>query len=105
MSMLFSPGQISTLTLPNRLVRFATAERLADVDGRPLPQLKKLYQTLVQGGVGLIITGHMYIHPSGKAHPEMTGIYDGELIPGLTELADGLWPRSTMAGYSAAGKR
>lgn len=88
MSLLFTPGQIGHLNLPNRLVRSATAERLADGGGRPTPRLKTLYRELVRGGVGLIITGHFYIHPSGKAHPEMTGIYADELIPGLAELAD-----------------
>jgi 2,4-dienoyl-CoA reductase-like NADH-dependent reductase (Old Yellow Enzyme family) len=87
MDTLFTPGRIGTLTLPNRLVRSATAERMADADGRPRPQLGALYEELARGGVGLIITGHMYIHPSGKAHPEMTGIYADELIPGLAELA------------------
>ena len=87
MDMLFTPGRIGTLTLPNRLVRSATAERMADADGRPRSQLGALYEELAQGGVGLIITGHMYVHPSGKAHPEMTGIYADELIPGLAKLA------------------
>jgi 2,4-dienoyl-CoA reductase-like NADH-dependent reductase (Old Yellow Enzyme family) len=45
-----------------------------------------LYRELVQGGVGLIITGHMYVDPSGKCHPEMTGIADDELVPALAEL-------------------
>jgi 2,4-dienoyl-CoA reductase-like NADH-dependent reductase (Old Yellow Enzyme family) len=85
--MLFTPGNIGTLALPNRLIRSATAERLADADGRPRPQLKALYQGLARGGVGLIITGHMYVHPSGKAHPEMTGIHSDELVPSLAELA------------------
>jgi 2,4-dienoyl-CoA reductase-like NADH-dependent reductase (Old Yellow Enzyme family) len=88
MDILFTPADIGTLTLPNRFVRSATAERMADGDGRPLPQLKQLYRELVRGGVGLIITGHMYLHPSGKAHPEMTGIYSDALIPSLAELAD-----------------
>jgi 2,4-dienoyl-CoA reductase-like NADH-dependent reductase (Old Yellow Enzyme family) len=74
--------------LPNRLVRSATAERLADAEGRPLPRLKQLYRELAEGGVGLIITGHMYVHPSGKAHPEMTGIYTDALLPDLAELAE-----------------
>ena len=86
--MLFTPGNIGALALPNRLVRSATAERMADDGGRPRPQLVRLYRELAQGGVGLIITGHMYVHPSGKAHPEMTGIYSDDLIPGLAELAD-----------------
>jgi len=88
MSLLFTPGSIGTLELPNRLVRSATAERLADADGRPQPPLKALYRELARGGVGLIITGHMYVHPSGRAHSEMTGIYADELIPDLAELVD-----------------
>ena len=88
MSILFSPFKIGSLELPNRLVRSATAERMADDDGRPLPPLKELYAELVRGGVGLIITGHMYIHLSGKAHVEMTGLYHDDLLPDLTELTD-----------------
>jgi 2,4-dienoyl-CoA reductase-like NADH-dependent reductase (Old Yellow Enzyme family) len=42
---------------------------------------------LARGGVGLIISGHMYVHPSGKAHSEMTGIYADDQIPPLSELA------------------
>jgi 2,4-dienoyl-CoA reductase-like NADH-dependent reductase (Old Yellow Enzyme family) len=30
----------------------------------------------------------MFVHPSGRAEPEMTGIYSDELIPSLAELAD-----------------
>jgi 2,4-dienoyl-CoA reductase-like NADH-dependent reductase (Old Yellow Enzyme family) len=86
--MLFDPGTIGTLTLPNRLVRSATAEWLADDDGRPRPELRALYRELARGGVGLIITGHMYVHPSGKAHPKMTGVHTDTLIPHLAELAE-----------------
>lgn len=87
-SLLFTPGKIGGLELSNRLVRSATAEFLADAEGRPLPKLKALYRELARGGVGLIITGHMYIHPSGKAHEHMMGIYSDELLPGLAGLAD-----------------
>lgn len=85
-TMLFTPGEIGLLELPNRLVRSATAERMANDQGFPLPTLTALYRTLTQGGVGLIITGHMYINPNGKSHHEMTGIYTDELIPRLAEL-------------------
>src|SRR5512136_3366866 len=87
MSLLFTPGTIGRLRLPNRMVRSATAEYMADSDGRPMPQLKELYRELARGGVGLIITGHMYVHPSGKVNPGMTGIYSDDLLPGLAELA------------------
>jgi 2,4-dienoyl-CoA reductase-like NADH-dependent reductase (Old Yellow Enzyme family) len=60
---------------------------MADVEGRPRPSLLKLYEELARGGVGLIITGHFYVHPSGKAHDEMTGIYTDDLVPDLARLA------------------
>jgi len=88
MTMLFTPGKIGSLTLPNRLVRSATAEGMADADGRPQLRLQALYQELARGGVGLIVTGHMYVHPSGKVHPGMTGIYSDDLIHDLAALAD-----------------
>ena len=87
-SILFSRGEIGTLQLKNRLVRSATAERMADKQGRPHPSMAALYEELAEGGVGLIISGHMYIHPSGKAHPEMTGVYSDDLIPDLSRLAE-----------------
>jgi len=86
--MLFTSGKIGTHELPNRLIRSATAERMADEQGRPRPKLYTMYEVLSRGGVGLIITGHMYVHPSGKAHPEMTGIYKDDLIPDLVRLVE-----------------
>jgi len=88
MSILFTPGKIGSLHIPNRIVRSATAERMSDAEGRPLPKLLRLYQDLARGGVGLIITGHMYVHPSGKAHTEMSGIYADDLVPNLAKLVD-----------------
>jgi len=63
---LFTPGEISLLELPNRLVLSATAERMANDLGLPLPTIITLYRSLAQRGIGLIITGHMYINPGGK---------------------------------------
>ncbi len=88
MEKLFTPSTIGTLELPNRLIRSATAESMADVDGHPIEKLIALYQQLVRGGVGLIITGHMNVHPSGRAHPNMTGIYEDDHIAGLKNLVD-----------------
>jgi 2,4-dienoyl-CoA reductase-like NADH-dependent reductase (Old Yellow Enzyme family) len=84
--MLFDPITVGTLTLPNRFMRSATAERLADPDnGTPLPKLKDIYLALAQGGVGLIVTGHAYVDRGGKAHPEMASIADDEMIPAWRE--------------------
>jgi 2,4-dienoyl-CoA reductase-like NADH-dependent reductase (Old Yellow Enzyme family) len=97
MSLLFTPASIGNLEIPNRIVRSATAERMANnLDGRVTGKLKEMWENLVRGGTGLIITGHMYVHPSGKCHPEMTGIYDDDLIP---ELSD-----AVKAVHDAGGK-
>jgi 2,4-dienoyl-CoA reductase-like NADH-dependent reductase (Old Yellow Enzyme family) len=87
--MLFTPAKLGTLSIPNRFMRSATAERMADDQtGQPLPSLKACWQTLAEGGCGLIISGHMYVHPSGKCHPEMTAIYSDDHIAPLRALTD-----------------
>ena len=97
MSALFSTAKIGTLELPNRMIRSATAECMAsDDDGTPREQLKAMWVALAKGGVGLIVTGHMYVHPSGKAHPEMTGIFSDEHVPGLRNCVE--------AVHAAGGK-
>ena len=86
---LFSPASFGSLVLRNRLVRSATAEQLAtEPVGRATPALASLYGDLSRGGVGLVITGHAFVSPAGKAHPEMLGIHCDEMIPGLKTLAD-----------------
>ena len=88
MSDLFDPISIGTMEVSNRFVRSATAERLADEVGRPLPELKEMYVRMAQGGVGLIITGHTYVHPGGRCHAGMSGIYDDSLIDAWSEITE-----------------
>ncbi len=81
MSLLFEPITIGTLTLRNRMMRSATAERMADpLTGAPQPRLGAMYRALAEGGIGLIVTGHAYVHRGGKAHPEMASIADDAVI-------------------------
>jgi 2,4-dienoyl-CoA reductase-like NADH-dependent reductase (Old Yellow Enzyme family) len=61
---------------------------MADENGYPRQQYYDFYRELAAGGVGLIVTGHMYVHPSGKCHPEMTGVYSDLQVPRLAQLAE-----------------
>jgi 2,4-dienoyl-CoA reductase-like NADH-dependent reductase (Old Yellow Enzyme family) len=88
MPILFEPGHIAGLKLKNRLVRSATEERMCDEDGRPEQAMIDLYADLSRGGVGLIITGHAFVHESGKAHSTMTGAHRDDLIPSLQALSE-----------------
>ncbi|MHB0859432.1 MAG: oxidoreductase [Anaerolineae bacterium] len=79
---LFDPLTVGRLSLANRVMRSATAERLADsASGAPVPALGAMYRALAEGQVGLIVTGHAYVHKSGQAHPEMASIAQDELVP------------------------
>lgn len=49
MDILFTPANISSLRLPNQLVRVATAKRMADDNnGQPQPRLAELYRQLTR---------------------------------------------------------
>lgn len=87
MTLLFEPICIGALQIPNRIMRSATAEKMADPQtGVPLPPLGDLYRVLAEGGVGLIVTGHSYIERQGKAHAEMTSIAEDCTISAWREV-------------------
>jgi 2,4-dienoyl-CoA reductase-like NADH-dependent reductase (Old Yellow Enzyme family) len=88
MGAFFSPFTINGLTLPNRSVRSAIWEGMADDDGRVTPRLVDTMVRLARNRVGLMITGHTFVHPLGKAGPWQMGVYRDDMLPGLREMAD-----------------
>lgn len=56
--------------------------------GEVTDHLIALHERLARGGVGLIVTGHMFCHPRGRYERLQTGIDDDALIPGLRRLTD-----------------
>jgi 2,4-dienoyl-CoA reductase-like NADH-dependent reductase (Old Yellow Enzyme family) len=86
MSILFTPIKIGPLTIPNRFVRSATHEYMADDEGNVSASQVELYRRLSEGEVGLIITGHAYVQPSGKASPRQTAVFDDRFVEGLARI-------------------
>jgi 2,4-dienoyl-CoA reductase-like NADH-dependent reductase (Old Yellow Enzyme family) len=87
MPTLFEPTRIKSMEIPNRIVRSATFEAMADEEGRPTEALFKLYRRLAKGGVGLIVTGYTYVSPDGRnPFPGMGAIDRDELIPDYLAL-------------------
>ncbi|MBI5419983.1 MAG: NADH:flavin oxidoreductase [Deltaproteobacteria bacterium] len=82
----FEKAVIGRIPLRNRFVRSATWEGMCGEDGAPTERLVALYEALVEGGVGLIITGYAYVRPEGKQTPGKMGIYDDSLVTALTAL-------------------
>ena len=86
MSILFSPAQIGTLQLRNRLVM--TPIHLGySPKGEVNDQLIEFYRARARGGVGLIIVGGCGIDRIGNAFG-MTQLDDDRFIPGLRQLVD-----------------
>ena len=87
MAVFFTPFDINSLTLPNRSVRSAIWTGMAAEDGQVTSRLIDTMVRLARHAVGLIITGHAYVHPAGQAGPWQLGAYSDDLRDGLEELA------------------
>jgi len=96
MSEVFSPGSIQNLVLPNRFVRAATWEGMADDGGAPTERLISAMTALAAGGVGLVITSHCFVSPEGRASMAQLGMHDDSIIEGHR--------RMTEAVHNAGGR-
>jgi 2,4-dienoyl-CoA reductase-like NADH-dependent reductase (Old Yellow Enzyme family) len=106
-SILFTPVRVGSLTLPNRFVRSATHDFMADEDGSVTDRNVELYRRLAEGEVGLIITGHAYVNRSGKASPRQLGVYSDSLLPGLKRVAGAVhgFPSRIILQIAHAGRQ
>lgn len=82
---LAQPVVIKGVHIKNRLVKSATQESMTDGQGGITNAYKEYYERLSRGGVGLIITGHMYVKENGKL-PGMVGIEKDERISPLRQV-------------------
>ena len=83
---LFEPFQIKDLGIPNRFVRSATYDGLADKNGRVSERQMSLYEELARGKVGLIITGIAYVDVTGRISPSQNSITCEDDIAGFSQL-------------------
>jgi len=97
MSVLFEPLRIGPMKVKNRFARSATGESRADREGVITDTVLPIYDALAGGGVGLIISGHMYVHPEWKCSPAQTGIWDDKHLAGLRRLATAATANDTRA--------
>jgi 2,4-dienoyl-CoA reductase-like NADH-dependent reductase (Old Yellow Enzyme family) len=88
MADIFTPWQLGELTIPNRLVRSATWEGMAQPDGTPTFETVNFTAELAEHGVGLIITGYAFIHPLGRGLPHQTGVHIDAMVGPITRISD-----------------
>lgn len=84
-------GQI----LPNRMIKSALSEALADASKGPSERLDRLYETWSTGGYGLIVTGNVMVDRRQLGEPGNVVIEDDRHLEGLTR-----WAKSSQDGGS-----
>jgi 2,4-dienoyl-CoA reductase-like NADH-dependent reductase (Old Yellow Enzyme family) len=106
MGKLFEPSEINGMILANRFFRSATWAGMATDEGVCTSQLIDLVAGLADGGVGMIITGHAYVHRYGQHQPWQLGIYSDDLIPALQDMTGAVHDRGgkivLQLGYGGA---
>ncbi|MHB0975881.1 MAG: NADH:flavin oxidoreductase [Candidatus Aquicultorales bacterium] len=84
---LFDPITVGPLTVKNRIMMPAMAMDYATPDGRITDQVIEHYVERAKGGVGLMVSEHMYVRKDGRFSVKQPGIYSDDLMPGLRNLA------------------
>ena len=84
---LFDGLTINHLELPNRFVRSATMDSMAD-NGRVSDRELALYTGLGKGGIGLIVSHGLYPTKEGQCSPRQLSVHTDEAIPSLRRLVE-----------------
>lgn len=78
------------LILPNRIMKAAMSEALADSSHAPDARLERLYRRWSRGGYGLLVTGNVMVDRTQLGEPGNVVIEDDRDLPALTR-----WVKST----------
>ncbi len=82
---LFSPLKIGATVVPNRIHFAAHMTNYAE-DNLISDRHIRYYQERAKGGVGLITTEEMGIHPTDHPYAKLVDVYHSEVIPGFKRL-------------------
>jgi 2,4-dienoyl-CoA reductase-like NADH-dependent reductase (Old Yellow Enzyme family) len=102
MSILFESIKINTLEISNRFVRSATGDGCADQAGHVTDRQIDMFAALADGGIGLIVTGLSYVHPSGQISSTQTSIASDDCIPGLKKVTETVHDRGAKIAVQLA---
>lgn len=85
----FTPFQLATLALPNRLVVAPMSRVSTRGDGVPTRQMADYYRRFVDGGFGLVITEGTYpLGPAAQGYTNQPGLTSIEHVEGWREVTD-----------------
>ena len=88
MKNIFDKVALKNLRVKNRLVRSATWEGIAEIDGSIGDDTYEIYRELARGGVGTIITGFTGVSANDFYFGGMMRLCDNKLIPQYKKLVE-----------------
>jgi len=88
LQMLFTPGAIGTMRLPNRIVMAPMVTNYATADGYLTDRSIAYYVERARGGVGYITIEHATVAPNGRGSPGMLCLFDDSYGSGFTRLIE-----------------
>lgn len=98
------------LVLPNRIVKAAMTESLADKSNKVTPELVNLYDVWAAGGAGAHITGNIMVdrrYPEAAGNVVIDGAQDEAAMQGLRDMAQAVKQHGAviLAQISHAGRQ
>ena len=76
------------LSLPNRIVKAAMSENMADEHGKPTDALIRLYERFGDSGAGMLLSGNVIIAPGGRTETHNVVVEDERYLPQLRRWAE-----------------
>ena len=102
MSLLFTPLDLRSVRLKNRLAMSPMCQYSATLEGMVTDWHLLHYPTRALGGVGLILVEATAVEPIGRISPHDLGIWSEEHLPGLQELARRIREAGAVPGIQLA---
>lgn len=95
---LFTPGQIGSLMIKNRLIMPSMFTNLASVEGEVTKQMIDYYAARAKGGVGLIVVEVASIdYPTSKQGHNELRVDDPRFMAGLNDLVEAIHAHQARA--------
>ncbi|MBT9177080.1 MAG: NADPH dehydrogenase [Firmicutes bacterium] len=98
----FTPLEIKTLGLRNRLVLPPMCQYAAGPEGLVTPYHLAHYGARALGGMGLVLLEATAVHPDGRISGNDLGLWSREQIPGLKSLAEIIAYNGAVPGIQIA---
>ena len=94
---LFTPFQMGSYVLKNRIVALPVFSGYADTDGRVTDLLLKHYASLAASGVAMVVVANAAVSAEGKTSTHSLRADNEDFIPGLTRLAQVIQHNGALA--------